>query len=80
MKNEMYETLETFNTEFYTLISKGIIGTDSETKVPELYVENQKLQEKVEKLTNEQIRLGNIAKKSKVHNRLNKGYLEKIQT
>ena len=43
----MTNTLDAFNTEWYALQAKGRLGEEYTTKVPDIYLRNEELDEQV---------------------------------
>lgn len=43
----MTRTLDSFNTEWYELQAKGRLGEEYTTKVPDIYLRNEELDEQV---------------------------------
>lgn len=47
IKVGMTNTLDAFNTEWYALQAKGRLGEEYTTKVPDIYLRNEELDEQV---------------------------------
>ncbi|KAF7259189.1 hypothetical protein EG68_02716 [Paragonimus skrjabini miyazakii] len=53
LKNEFYETLDMFQIEWFKRVHKGNLSLENEAKLPDVYAENQKIQEENHKLKQE---------------------------
>lgn len=62
----MFETLDSFNTEWYSNVAKNNIQKDKLEPVPDIYVKNQELESQIHEMSLEMERLKNIAKTAKV--------------
>jgi hypothetical protein len=66
IKAGMLKTLDVFNTEWYEMKNRGVLGEDSEEQVPDVYVRNQMLDERVRRLHVELRHAQDVAGKAQV--------------
>lgn len=61
----MFQSLDTFNTEWYSNVAKNAVQKNKLEPVPDIYVKNQQLETEIHELKLECERLKNIAKTAK---------------
>ena len=64
IKVGMKKTLDTFNTEWYELLSKGKLSPDYTSAVPDIYVRNQELDDNVHIMSEKVAKMQEIAAKA----------------